>query len=238
MATATSGYTLLDTLAPEILQYCNGAPTIMIRTHVINTTIEFCQKTLMLKQNPSNISLEEDVSEYTLKFPGNRYRAIAIDSIKFDNETSQPLIETTEREMDGEFANWRDTKNTAPTKYYLKDGTNKIGFWPVPTADIDTDLVIRAIVTYKRDQTEIDEFVYEKWHEVIQAGVISKMLLITGATWFNPQLARTFARVFSRGVREGRKTTVSGTGQFPGRVIPQSYSVVGSNSGKRGGQWV
>jgi hypothetical protein len=238
MATATSGYTLLDTLAPEILQYCNSAPTIMVRTHIINTTIEFCQKTLLLKKKPSNVTLEEDVHEYTLKFPGNRYRTIAIDSCKFEGDTTQPLIRTTEKEMDGEFVNWRDTKNSQPTRYYLKDGTNKIGFWPVPKADIDTDLVIRAIVTYKRDQTEIDEFVYEKWHEVIQAGVIAKMLLINGATWFNPQLAPTFARAYSRGVREGRKTTVSGTGKYPGRVIPQSYNVVGSNAGKRGGQWV
>jgi hypothetical protein len=235
---ATPGYVLLDDMLPEILQYCNGAPSIMVRIHILNTTIELCQKALLIKETPSSLSLEEDVHTYTLKYSGNRYRTVAIDSIKFDGN-EQPMVRTTEREMDGEYANWRAQTGSKPTRYFLEDGTNKIRFWPTPTADIDdTDVEIDARVTYMRGQTEIDEFVYEKWHEIIQAGAIAKMLLIPTATWYEPRLANVFGRVFSRGVREARKTTLTGTGKYPGRVIPQSYEVMGSNAGKRSGSWV
>ena len=233
--TTTAGYTSLDAMLPEVQQYCNSAPPIMIRTHLINTTIDLCNKALLLKKNPTNLQLEEDVHTYTMKYSANRYRALAVDSAKFEGNY-QPLERTTETEMDNYYNNWREQKGTKPTKYMLTDGLNQIRVWPTPKADIDIDFTMQTIVTFKRDQVEIDEFIYEKWHEVVQAGAIARLLMIPGATWYKPSVANVFSKVFSRGVREARKTTVSGTGKYPGRVIPQSYDIMGSpdNATSRG----
>jgi hypothetical protein len=236
-ATASAGYTLLNDFLAEMMQYCNGAPGIMLRIHLINSAIDLCNKSLMLKKEASKIQFEEDVHTYTLKYPQDRYRAIAIDEVKIEGK--QPLQRMTEHEMDSSFANWRETKGSSPTRYWLTDDLNKIRVWPTPKGDIDSDVTIRTIVTYKRGQIEVDDFIYEKWHEVIQAGALSKVLAIPEATWFNAPVATMFARNFSRGVREARKTTLSGTGKYPGRVTPQSYVVVGSNSVRREGvSWV
>ena len=236
-ATASAGYTLLNEFLPEMLQYCNGAPSIMLRIHLINAAIEFCEKSLILKKEPSAFQLEEDVHTYTMKYPQDRYRAIAVDSAKFDS-TSQPLIRTTEREMDGAFANWRSTSAQRPSRYWLTEDLNKIRFWPTPNADIDTDMLVKSIVTYKRGQEEVDEYIYEKWHEIIQAGALAKVLLVAGASWFNVKLAFTFSREFSHGKREARKVALTGTGKYPGRVIPQDFIVSGSNAVGRSGSWV
>jgi hypothetical protein len=233
-ATASAGYTLLNDFLAEMMQYCNGAPGIMLRIHLINSAIDLCNKALLLKKSPSPIQFEEEVHTYTMKYPQDRYRAIAIDEIKI--EGFGPLVRTTEREMDSEFANWRETDSSKPTRFWLTDGMNTFRIWPTPKADIDIDVNIQSIVTYKRGQTEVDEFIFEKWHEIIQAGALAKVLMIPEATWYNPQVAQGFALVFSRGVREARKTTLTGTGKYPGRVIPQDYMVVGSNQ-VRSGSW-
>ena len=233
-ATASAGYTLLNEFLPEIMQYCNGAPSIMVRIHLINSAIDLCNKALLLKKTPSTIQYEEDVHTYTLKYPQDRYRAIAVDEVKEENKN--PLRRMTEREMDGEVANWREQTSSTPSRYWLTDDVNKIRVWPTPNVDGTDDVTIQTIVTYKRGETEVDEFIYEKWHEVIQAGAIAKLLMIPEASWYNPDVASAFARVFSRGVREARKTTLTGTGKYPGRVIPQSYDVQGYNT-QRGGLW-
>jgi hypothetical protein len=237
MATASAGYTLLDEFLPEMLQYCNGAPSIMLRIHLINSAIDLCNKSLLLKKTPSAFQLEEDVHTYTLKYPQNRYRAIAVDSAKLSD--SSPLTRITEREMDSVFPNWRERSNSKPTHYWLTDELNTIRVWPTPTADIDDeDFTVQSIVTYKRGQTEVDEFVYEKWHEVIQAGALAKVLIIPEATWYNERVSATFARAFIDGVREARKTTLTGTGKYSGRVIPQNFIVVGgSNANSGGSSW-
>jgi hypothetical protein len=240
-STASAGYTLLNEFLPEMLQYCNGAPSIMLRIHLINSAIELCEKSGILKRDPSAFQLEEDVHTYTLKYPQDRYRAIAVDAAQFENDNdivNQPLTRTTEREMDGEFSNWRATKSSIPTRYWLTEELNKIRFWPTPNADIDNDMQVESVVTYKRGQTEVDEYIFEKWHEPVQAGALSRVLLITGASWFNERLALTFSREFSHGKREARKVALTGTGKYPGRVIPQSYDVMGSNANRRSGSWV
>jgi len=236
-ATASAGYTLLNDFLAETLQYCDGAPGIMVRIHLINSAIALCSKSQILKKEPSPLSVEEDVHTYTLKYPQNRYRAIAVDEVTFE-DSKVPLTRTTEREMDGSRANWRSATASKPTRYWLTDDLNKIRLWPTPKADIDEDLVVKTVVTYKRGQTEVDEFIYEKWHEVVQAGALASLLAIPSASWFNPQVAGGFYQVFSRGVREARKTTLTGTGKYPGRVIPQNFIVVGgSNQSSGGSQW-
>jgi hypothetical protein len=217
-----------------MLQYCNAAPPIMLRIHLINSAIDLCNKALLLKKIPSAIQFEEEVHTYTMKYPQNRYRAIAIDEIKI--EGYGPLVRTTEREMDSQFANWRETQSGRPTRFWLTDELNKIRIWPTPKEDIDIDANIQSIVTYMRGQVEVDDFIYEKWHEVIQAGALAKVLIIPEATWYNDGVALVMSRAFSRGVREARKTTLTGTGKYPGRVIPQDYLVVGSNN-VRSGSW-
>jgi len=232
-ATASAGYNLLNDLLPEVLQYVNGAPSIMLRIHLINAAIAFCNKTLILKKEPSVFQPEEDLHTYTLKYPQDRYRAVAVDEVKI-GDNGQPLLRMTEHEMDTEIVDWRDQTSTMPTRYWLTDKINTIRLWPTPSADIDEDCVVRTIVTYKRDQVEIDDFMYEKWSEVIQAGALASVLMIPGATWYNESLARSMASAFRTGVREARKTTLSGTGKFSGRVNPQNYEVMGSNSVRRG----
>jgi len=228
---------LLNEFLPETLQYCSGAPGIMVRIHLMNAAIDLCNKSQILKQTPSPLSLEEGVHTYTLKYPQNRYRAIAVDEVRF-GDSKIPLTRTTEREMDGSQSNWRAATGTKPTRYWLTDDLNTIRLWPTPKADIDEDLNVTTIVTYRRGQLEVDEFIFEKWHDVIQAGALAHLLAIPSASWFHPKLSVRFSRMFSRGVREARKTTLTGTGKYPGRVIPQNFIVVGgSNSISGGSTW-
>jgi len=228
----------LNEFLPETLQYCSGAPGIMVRIHLINSAIDLCNKSQILKKVPSPLSLEEDVHTYTLKYPQNRYRAIAVDEVKFA-DSKVPLTRTTEREMDGSRTNWRSATGKKPTRYFLTEDLNKIRLWPTPSEDVSEDLDVSTIVTYRRGQLEVDDFIYEKWHEVVQAGALAKLLAIPSASWFNPEIAIVFSRAFSRGVREARKTTLTGTGKFPGRVIPQNFVVVGGGNTESGGStWV
>jgi len=224
-ATASAGYNLLNDLLPEVLQYANGAPSIMLRIHLINAAIAFCNKSMILKKEPSVFQPEEDQPTYTLKYPQDRYRAVAVDEVKIGD--GQPLMRMTEHEMDTEISDWRDQTAPVPTRYWLTNHTNVIRLWPTPSADVEDDCLVRTVVTYKRDQVEIDEFMYEKWSEPIQAGALASILMIPMASWYNEAIARSMASAFRTGVREARKTSLSGTGKFSGRVNPQSYEVMG-----------
>jgi hypothetical protein len=224
----TSGYTDVNDFLPEILQYCNGCPSIMVRKHIVDTIINFCERTLVLKKVPSTFCFEEDVHTYTLKFDSDRYVVLAADDIKVGD--GDPLIRTTETELDGESLNWRSADSPEPRRFFLTNDINQIRIIPVPNVDIDDDTTMYCVVRPRRNQTEFDEFIFEKWMPAIKAGALSEILLIKAGSWYAPQQAQKWERKYSRLVRQARKTTVSGTGKYPGRVIPQSYEVTGSGT--------
>jgi len=236
---ATAGYVDVDVFIPEILQYVHGAPSIMVRIHVVNTLINFCERTFVLKKDPSEISLDEDVHTYTMAFCNDRYVAVAVDLARIgEGESKQPLAGTTEKEMDEEFHNWRSHENTEPTRFWLTNEVNGIRFWPTPNADVDDDMFLKCVVRPRRNQTEFDELLYEKWNEAITAGALAELLLIPGASWFNSELARAFELKYRRWINRARKTTIAAPGKYPGRVIPQNFETIGGDQSRSTVSWV
>lgn len=227
MATATTGFVLYDEFVPEILQYCHGAPTILVRNTVKNIIIEFCRRSFVLKANPSCFYLDEDVHTYTLKYASDRYVTIDVEDFrKGETDTTNSLEVTSPKKLDSTQPNWRVASGT-PKAYFLTDEINELRVYPIPNADSDEEYYAKCIVTLRKDQTECPEFLYEKWEMVIQAGALAKLLAMPGASWYNRDLARQFNQEYRRGIKNARKTTLTGIGQAPSQVTPRSYEHMG-----------
>jgi len=238
-ATATKGYVLLDTFLPEILQYVQGCPTIMARTHIRNAIILFCERSRILKRDPSSFFLTEDVHTYTLKYSGDRYIAIASKECQIGSgQNGTKLRETTEHELDTTAYNWREREATTPSDYFLTDEINEVRFYPMPNADSDDEVYFKTIVKPRKNVTEVDEFIWEKWEETIQAGALASLLMMPGASWRDRDLAKEMSRMFSQGIRRARATTVNGTTDKPAQVVPRSFEVFGQDySNRRNTTW-
>lgn len=241
MATATSGYTLFDDFVTEILQYCHGAPTILVKTHVKNAIVEFCERSMILVKDPASFCLDEDEHTYTFKYPNDRYRAVSIkgDVRLGEGDNHQVIRVTTEHELDSWKSKWRTVKGSTPTACYLTPEINKIRFYPIPNADSDDDIYMSTPVTLRRGQIEIDEWIWEKYEDTIQAGALSAILAIPGASWFNGELSNAMSNSWKRGIKRARAIALRGTGELSGRVKPQSFEVMGSDNTAAGGgyQW-
>lgn len=232
MATATSGYVLFDSFMSEILQYVHGAPSIMVRTHIRNSIIEFLERSMILKKDPTSFFLEDEEHTYTLKYNNDRYRAIAIKGdVRLGDESndnnSTIITETTAHAMDNSARKWRTNDGPTPTLCWLTEETNKMRFYPIPNQDSTDEIFMTTCVTLRRGQTEIDEWIWEKWEETIQAGALRTLLAVPGATWFNFELARQFDNEYRKGIRKARAISLKGTGETPGRVVPQNFTVGG-----------
>lgn len=235
-STASSGYKLFDEFVPEILQYCHGAPTILARTHIRNATIDFLERSMILKKDPASFCLDADEHTYTLKYSSDRYRAISIVGKPRLGETStnKYIDVVTEHYMDSCGQGWRLQEAKEPSACFLTEPTNGIRFYPIPNEDSDEDIYLTTAVTLRRGQTEVDEWVWEKYEDTIQAGALSAVLSIPGASWYNQKLADSFHLEYRRGIKRARAIALKGTGDFSGRVQPQSFDVMGSDTIPKG----
>jgi hypothetical protein len=223
-STATTGFVLFDQFLPDVLQYVHGAPSIIVRNHVKNAIILFAQRSLVLRKEPAAFCFTQDQATYTLKYAKDRYRVISITDFRKESDESV-LVQTTENDMDTQDAAWRYVSGT-PAKYMLTPDVNKVRVYPIPDADGTSDMLIMSVVVPTRDQEEVDELFYEKWQNAITAGTLATLLLLPGATWYNPDLARFFSLEFKRGCNNARKITVSGTGVYPGTVYPIDFTTL------------
>jgi hypothetical protein len=238
MATATSGFVLLDVFVPEILQFCHGAPTILVRSIVKNIIIEFCKRTLCLKENPSSFYLDEDTHTYTLKYASDRYLTLDVEDLREgEGSTHRPLTQTTQNILENAISSWRTNTSFKPTEFFLTDNINTLRVYPIPNTDSTDEYFAKCIVCPKRDQKEVPEMLYEKWEEVIQAGALAKLLSMPGASWRSPRDAKDFLLIYKRGLRNARKTTLTGIGQVPAEVTPRSYEVFGRSTSGRNPTW-
>jgi hypothetical protein len=158
-----ASYVSLDSFQPEISQFVTGAPAIMIRTHVRNSIIHFCERTLILKKTPATFYLDEDEHTYTLKYSSDRYVALSVLDCTLGTGTNAQVIRrTSEHELDNEISNWKNHKSPKPTRYFLTEDTNQIRFYPTPSADSTSEIYMNTAVRPKRSETEVDEFLKEK----------------------------------------------------------------------------
>lgn len=242
MATASTEYVLFDQFVPEILQYAPGAPTIMVRTHIRNSIIDFLERSMILLKSPSSFALDSDESTYSLKYSGDRYRAVAIkgDARLGEGSSATYIPSTTRHEIQSwSGGQWYTETGSKPTLCFLTEETNKIRFFPIPNQDSDDDIYLTTAVTLRRDQTEIDEWVWEKWEEPIQAGALASILSVNNASWANARLASTFTFGYKRGLKRARAVALKGTGEFSGRVTPQNFEVMGADyTGEGNSEWV
>lgn len=234
--------TPIEEYVTNILQYVPGAPTILLHQHIHTTIIHFCERTLCMHGHPDPFQLVADQNVYALQYTASpdTYRIIDIDSL-WIGDKSNPLIKTTEQELDSYSPGWRGHTAPEPSRYYLLDVTNWVSFYPIPTQASTENVEMNCTVTFQRAQmTAYDAHLYENYLPVIQAGALASLLRINGASWENQQLADRFALDYRRGVAAVRKETLTGVGEYPGRAIPQSYTIQGTggvDSYRRGFTW-
>jgi hypothetical protein len=234
-----ASYTTYQTLVPEIKQYCHGAPDIMLRTHIRNAAILFCERTMVLKKTPSSFYLTEDVHTYTLKYSGDRYVAIDIKDAQLgEGSNGTSLRVTTEHMMDVSINKWTTREANEPSAIFLADDVNTVRVYPIPNQDSTDEMFVNTVVKPRRNQTEMDSFLYEKWEEQIQAGALAALLAMHQASWFNARLSAAFSQEFKRGIMRARKNTLSGYGDEPGEVTPRNYSGVSHQRGGGFYTWV
>jgi hypothetical protein len=222
-----ASYTSFDDFLPEILGHVQGCPTQLAKIHIRNAIILFLERTLILKTSPSSFFLDADEHTYTLKFSGDRYRAVALKEVRLgSSETDsnyQKIRVVSEHDLDTTITKWRVKNATKPTHCFLTEATNEVRFYPIPNTDSTKEIFMDVAVTQMKTQTNVLSWIHEKWEDAIVAGALAFLLGINKASWQDKDLAGGFGSNFRRYIRRARAIALKGTGEQAGRVQPQTF---------------
>jgi len=130
-----------------------------------------------------------------------------IKSVKLEGK---PLTLATAVELDAKQPGWRNHEGT-PTHYVVID-SDEILLNRKPREFVPNTLSVTLVLKPTKACTDVENFLFNDWHEVIAAGAKKRLLLAPGKKWSNPQLAGVHANEYGKGIVDGSSRARFGWG--------------------------
>jgi hypothetical protein len=108
-----------------------------------------------------------------------------------------------------------------PRGYHAAHERGSITLYPTPGQN--GTLVTRAVLAPKRTATTLPEFLMSRYMDALISGAKSRLLLMPGVGWSNPQLAVYHENVFNTGVSTARDDALTDGAGGSVFVRPRSF---------------
>jgi hypothetical protein len=176
----------IQTFVDDIAHYLPGAPDDLIGLSVLNTSIEFAQKTGLIRRTYYS-DVQSGVSDYPFEHAANEeLTPYAVEEVLLNNRLLRPLINR---------PRYEDTRASGAF-WHPADG---LFVFPTPIEDASNCLAATFIMQPKRTACTLPEWVYQNYANIINDGALATTMLIAGMPWSD----RTNAGIYRRSYLEG-----------------------------------
>lgn len=184
-----------STLYPELQLYLPGCSEPLINAAVVAASIDFCERTLMWWQENPAALCPAGSGTFLIPIPAGANNAatreVYVDGI--------PLKPYNTLELNNTYPEWM-TATGYPSGFIVEGNSFRL----IPINSTDVQISCRVAYKPTRSATDMLDWMYEDWWEVLKAGTLARLLLIPGQTWSKPDLAMVFKREFDSGCRAAK----------------------------------
>lgn len=188
----------LGVFLPQIMLMCRGLPEDIAKFYVLESCIDFCKKTSVLKRFRL-VHVPKGIDRFPLEAD--------------EQENIARIKEVTLSSRDG------NAVYMGCVNYDIQDGFVILKS-PVVA---DSEYCVTFTSTPSREACEVDAVLYEDWRQDIVNGALSKLLMTVNTDFSNPQLAMHFALEFEKGCKHARVRTLKGEQSRPSIVKRKSF---------------
>jgi hypothetical protein len=189
--------TPLSTLINEVMPELPGCPYPLIERKVKEALQDFCERTWLVNRSVvATTSYTLDTASAMANFVPCGVMRLRIDDVEY---------EARRVEVVGDDDEMTDIEE-AGVKFWYPDSDGTITFMPFEVAPT----TLRARVAFKPTMSiaAVEDLLYQEWHETINAGVKSRLMLMPGKKWSNAQLGGYWRQEYEKGVGSGKARTM------------------------------
>ena len=173
----------LSAFFPRILPYLPGCPEPLVAQVLIDAAIEFCDSSLVLRQNLDTFNTVIGRVQYDLDAPSaqhdiNRVMGVTLDGKELVAGMSEAL---------------RGDMPTAPAKprgFYTDRTDSVFTLMLSPPPDEVYSVLVNVALSPARTATQLDDDLYNTWINPIVSSAIAKAMQIPGQPFSNPAQAQ------------------------------------------------
>lgn len=212
MSCSTVSY---EVFFPEVLPYVHDVPEFVAINAIRNACIEFCDKSLYIQYTLDPITIEANVSEYSLDLPKDTVSARVVAGWV----GNLPLTFKSEEDLQRIYP--LDWRAMGGRPQYL---TQKVP-WEViiaPYSDYQMVDGMKLIIALKpsRDSTTVDRVIFERWVEAIGFGARARLYDTPNQPYYDPTSAAKYRTYFESAIGEAKTERNRGLTRNVTRVRP------------------
>lgn len=179
----------------EFLPYAEvqapNAPAEMVAHYIRTAAIHLCNKSAILKEH-LKIDVQANVQDYCIDLDTCDLHLRSVIEVCYHGRR---LTGLDRMPCDGECVRGSSFYFRKPNNLYI---------WPAPTEDCDNALTVHAVMQPGQDACKLPRVLYDEYAEILGDGAASRLLLVKGADWYDPQAAGIYLRRFTQGVRTAK----------------------------------
>lgn len=187
---------------PSVQVNVPDCPRALIIEAIRQKTIEFCQRSLFLRQELDGFYTVADDNEYELTPTVDT----AIAQLLMLKVNKRELCPKTQDDLEEIYQEWRD-QSGEPSYFFLKNTytailvPKPIGVYPV-----------RILVALKPTQSAqgVDEIIFEEYKDVIKQGALAYLMLMAEKSWSNPNMSAFYQSQFDTAIQDSKTRAEQG----------------------------
>lgn len=205
-------------------------PDPVIERAILNTLIEFCEKTHVLTREFTVTLTSETVDS-------NLQNSIDIDLGDYFDGHVAPVI-VMEFNLDGtpKYPKRKQLLNTVPSTVWTKIKEGSTIYFDFPddstirlfdrSTTTETYLYVKMVVKPKRIATQVDDALFDDWLDEIAAGVKYRLLSMPNKEWSDARGAQQNYLAWKRGISKARLKVRKSFTDDPLEVHPRKFADV------------
>lgn len=206
-----------DQFLPEVLPYVRDCPEFVAINAIRNAAIEFCEKSLIIREQLPPIEVIVGQADYDLEVIAGTTCAMIMSAMIGTKTLQHRSIEELDELFKG---GWRE--RPGPIDYITQDHYENVRLVQTPEIAPPDPLRITIASRPTRASTKCNKLLYERYAEIIGMGARARLLDTPGQPYSDPESALRFRKWFESGFGEAKITANRGRGRAVLVVRPPS----------------
>lgn len=203
----------LDSFLTRVMPHVIGCPDVTAKEVMVDAAIDFCEKTLILRQTLDHLDTEAGVLEYDLSSMNQNsqesvfcpmqvwFKGCLLEPVSADLIANVQAFST---DVTG-----NTITQSAPTQYFWT-APSTLGLYPIPDVSELKTITVRAAVRPKRTATTLNDVLYDDWVEAIAAGTLARLHAMKDQPWASSDRSQIQRRYFHECIQRARVESSSG----------------------------
>jgi hypothetical protein len=172
----------LSAFYPRILPYLPGCSEPLASQVLLNSAIEFCENSMVLRQNLDTFTTVVGVTQYDLAPPSAQHDINRVMGVTLAGTELRPgMAEIVRNDL--------PTDTAKPRAFYTDRTDSVFSLRLTPPPDAVYPVVVAVTLRPTRSATLLDDDLYNIWIDPIVSGAIARAMLVPDQAFTNPAQA-------------------------------------------------